>query len=76
MYLKGCNLEEVLYFVSGNKPVIAMLSNQKAVVIGGYTSRDLLIYDPEQGKAKRVNRSQYEKKFKAAGNHFVSYMVE
>lgn len=76
MYLKGCTLEEVLYFVSGNKPVIAMTSNKKAVVIGGYTGSKLTIYNPETGKEETVSRSQYEKIFKKAGNHFVSYMVE
>lgn len=76
MYLKGCTLEEVLYFVSSNKPVIAMTSNKKAVVIGGYTGSKLTIYNPENGRQETVSRSQYEKIFKEAGNHFVSYMVE
>lgn len=76
MNLKGCTLEEVLYFVSGNKPVIAMTGNHTAVVIGGYTTTKLTLYNPTSGKKQTVSRSAYEKIFKEAGNHFISYMTE
>lgn len=76
MYLKGCTLDEVLYFVSGNKPVIAMTGNKKAVVIAGYTETQLTIYNPAEGKKETVSRTQYKKIFEEAGNYFVSYMVE
>lgn len=76
MNLKGCTLEEILYFVSGNKPVIAMTGDRKAVVIGGYTGSKLLLYNPESGKKENVSRRTYEKIFEKAGNYFVSYMTE
>ncbi len=72
--LKGCTLEQVLYFVSNNKPVIAMTAADKAVVIGGYTTTQLYLYNPETGREATVNRSEYERIFKNAGNQFVSYM--
>ena len=72
--LKGCTLEQVLYFVSNNKSVIAMLSDKKAVVIAGYTTTKLYLLDPDSGKQLTVSRTEYEKKFKAAGNRFISYM--
>lgn len=74
--LKDCTLEEVLYFVSGNKPVIAMTGKRTAVVISGYTGTELTLYNPTSGKRETVRRSEYEKIFKDAGNHFVSYMTE
>lgn len=76
MNLKGCTLEEVLYFVSGNKPVIAMTGDRTAVVIGGYTTTKLTLYNPASGKKETVSRSAYEKIFNDAGNHFISYMTE
>lgn len=76
MNLKGCTLEEVLYFVSGNKPVIAMTGDRTAVVIGGYTTTQLTLYNPASGKKETVSRSAYEKIFKEAGNYFISYMTE
>lgn len=74
--LKGCTLEQVLYFVSNNKSVIAMTSDNKAVVIGGYTTNQLYLYDPDTGRRKTVRRTDYEKIFKDAGNRFISYMEE
>ena len=76
MNMKGCTLEEVLYFVSGNKPVIAMTGDRTAVVIGGYTTTQLTLYNPASGKKETVSRSAYEKIFKEAGNYFISYMTE
>ncbi|MCR4605887.1 MAG: hypothetical protein K5639_07825 [Eubacterium sp.] len=73
--LKECTLEQVIYFVSNNKPVIAMTSDSKAVVIGGYTMKNLTIYDPDHGK-KKVNRRIYEEIFKSKGNRFLSYMED
>lgn len=72
--LKGCTLDQVLYFVSNNKPVIAMTSESKAVVIGGYTTTQLYLLNPETGREATVNRSEYERIFKNAGNQFISYM--
>ena len=54
MSLKGCTLEEVLYFVSGSKPVIAMTGNKTGVVIGGYTASKLILYNPPSGKTHLV----------------------
>ena len=58
------------------RSVIAMTSNHQAVVIGGYDSRKLLIYNPTSGKKQSVSRAEYEKIFEGAGNRFISYMVE
>ncbi len=74
MNLKGCSLEQVLYFVSNNKAVIAMTGSNRAVVIGGYTGSTLQIYDPATGQEKTVSRSEYEEIFKEAGNRFISFM--
>ncbi len=72
--LKGCTLEQVLYFVSNNKPVIAMTSDNKGVVISGYSTTQLTLYNPETGRQATVSRSEYETVFKNAGNRFISYM--
>ncbi len=72
--LKGCTLEQVLYFVSSNKAVIAMVNDDEAVVIEGYTSTQLYLLNPKTGREATVKRTEYEKIFKAAGNCFISYM--
>ncbi|HAK58227.1 MAG TPA: hypothetical protein DCP06_04540 [Lachnospiraceae bacterium] len=71
--LKGCTLDQVIYFVSNNKPVIAMTYDNKGVVIAGYTLKELVIYDPDVGK-RTVSRTKFEEFFKNNGNRFMSYM--
>lgn len=71
--LKGCTLDQVIYFVSNNKPVIAMTYDDKGVVIAGYTLKELIIYDPDLGKRK-VSRKEFESFFKSKGNRFFSYL--
>ena len=51
-----------------------MISEKKAVVIGGYTTQQLYLYNPETGREATVSRREYESIFKNAGNHFISYM--
>ncbi len=72
--LSGVNLEQALYFVSGGKPVIAMTGDSSAVVISGYDQSTITILNPNTGKEENVGRKQAEDIFKAAGNHFISYM--
>ncbi|MBR6228110.1 MAG: hypothetical protein IKQ97_00050 [Eubacterium sp.] len=71
--LRGCTLDQILYFVSNNKPVIAMTYDDKGVVIAGYTLHELVIYDPDMGK-RTVSRSKFEDFFKKNGNRFLCYM--
>ncbi|MCD7826322.1 MAG: hypothetical protein LUH14_10245 [Clostridiaceae bacterium] len=72
--LTGCTVDEVLYFVSGEKPVIAMLSNSHAVLITEYTSSTVTWMDPVTRSSKTVSLNTAERMFKAAGYKFVSYI--
>lgn len=74
--LTGANLEQVLYFVSNGKPVIAMTSKNTAVVISEYTQTSVTLINPNSGKTEVVSRSQMAQTFKNAGNKFISYMCE
>ncbi len=72
--LSGCTLDEVLYFVSGGKPVIAMKDSHNAVLITGYTINTVTIYDPSTGITSSMYHNNANAMFEAAGNVFVSYM--
>nr|MCR5691716.1 hypothetical protein [Eubacterium sp.] len=74
--LKGCSLDQVIYFVSNNKSVIAMTSDTEAVVISGYTNNQLYLFNPINKKEVKVKRSEYQKIFEHAGNRFISYMED
>lgn len=72
--LKGCTLDEVLYFVSGGRPVIALTENNTFVVITEYTETSVTYIDPVTGKSKTVGMKAGENMFEKSGNTFVSYV--
>lgn len=72
--LKGCTLDEVLYFVSGGKPVVAMTSGGAYVVITEYTESTVTFINPANGKKETKGIAAMTKEFEAAGNTFVSYV--
>ena len=69
--LTGSTLDEVLYFVYKGTPVIAMKNEKEAVVIIGYTSSNVILY--EDGKTKTVSLSNAETMFLEAGSIFFTY---
>ncbi|MCR5792695.1 MAG: hypothetical protein K6G65_05955 [Lachnospiraceae bacterium] len=73
--LTGCNLDEVLYFVSGNRPVIAKKdSDNTEVLIIGYDEYYVTYYNPLTGATSQVLLSVADDMFKEAGNVFISYL--
>lgn len=72
--LSGITLEQALYFVSSNRYVIAMTGKTTAVVISGYDTKTVSIYNPGNGQTETRSRTEMEKIFEDAGNHFVSYL--
>lgn len=74
MNLTGATLEQVLYFVSNNKYVIAMTGDSTAVVISGYDTKNITVYNPASGNVTTMKRTQAEKLFKDNGNSFFSYL--
>lgn len=72
--LTGATLEQVLYFVSSNRYVIAMTGKNTAVVICGYDTKTITYFDPQNGKKDTVSRKEMEKIFGDAGNKYVSYI--
>lgn len=72
--LSGCTLDEVLYFVSNERPVIAMLNEQHAVLLTGYTSSTVTWMDPAAHSSTTMSLAKAEQTFKDAGYIFVSYI--
>lgn len=72
--LTGCTLDEVLYFVSGEKPVIGMIDNKHAVLITEYTTSQVTWMDPATRTKRKMSLQRAENLFKQAGYRFVSYI--
>jgi hypothetical protein len=72
--LTGSTLEEVLYYVSEGRAVIALKNNGHAVLITGYDEFNITMVDPELGKTWKEGYKDSSKMFEAAGNVFISYI--
>ncbi|MBQ9911080.1 MAG: hypothetical protein IJM50_06255 [Lachnospiraceae bacterium] len=71
--LYGCTLQEVLYFININHPVICVIGNREAVVITGYDLDNVYVYYPRNGETKAETFSSAETFFRDYGNAFISY---
>lgn len=72
--LTGCTLDEVLYFVSSGRPVLAMRDKEHAVLIIGYTETGVTYIDPSAMANYTVSLANGTEIFEQAGNSFVSYV--
>ena len=73
--LTGCDMEEVLYYVSCGKPVFAMTGSNDAVLLVGYDSGNVIIFDPLIGNVYKRNNADAAQMFADAGNVFFAYLT-
>lgn len=72
--LTGCSVDEILYYVSCGSPVFAMTESDQAVLVVGYDSSSVVIYDPMIQSTYRRNLSDAGDMFANAGNVFFTYI--
>ncbi len=67
--LTGCSLEQALYFVGEGSPVYAV-QNGRAVILTGYSSSYVEIYDPGSGSTQSRALEPASAEFSASGNQY------
>lgn len=72
--LTGCEMDALLYYVNLETPVFAMSSAEDAVLITGYDSGTVTVFDASQGVARRIDMEEAKELFEEAGNVFVAYL--
>lgn len=72
--LTGVNLDQVLYYVSKGRPVIAMTGHNDGVLLYGYDAYNIYMVDPKQGKTAKIGLQAGSELFEKAGNVFISYL--
>jgi hypothetical protein len=70
--LKGVTLEEVEYYISEGIPVIGMCKDGKALLIVGYDSTSVTVYDPELNTTRSGKTEDIQAEFDEAGNLFLT----
>lgn len=74
--LTGCSLDEVLYYIDKNIPVIGMKDEDSAVLIVGYDTYNITVIDPSLHQRKKIGLNDGTALFKEAGNLFFSYLAD
>lgn len=72
--LTGCSLSQVLYYVSQGSPVYARTGTDEAVVIIGYDTSSITVFDGNTHKNRRISMQEATSLFNNAGNIFISYI--
>ena len=74
LQLTGCAVDDVLYYVSSNRPVIAMKDREHAVLITGYDESHITYIDPVSNTSSTITLTKAEEMFKTGKNMFIAYM--
>ncbi len=74
--LTGCTLEEVLYYINKEVPVIAMKNEDSAVLIIGYDAYNITVIDPSLHKSMKIGLNDSTDMFEKAGNLFFTYLAD
>lgn len=74
--MTGCTLEQILYEVSAQRPVIAKGENGQAVVIVGYDNYNTILYYPSTGETSYFGMGDSTEAFQANGNVFLCYIED
>lgn len=71
--LTGCTIEEILYTISRETPVIAMIGGDHAVLLIGYNQTNVAYLDPADGQRYSVSKTDMENMVRASGNTLIGY---
>ena len=69
----GCSLDDMLYYVNLNTPVIATGDNGSVLIVG-YDTKNIKIMDPSTGTIYKVGLNDAKAMFSSHGNEFVAYI--
>ena len=71
--LSGCSVSQVLYYVNLGNPVLAMLNDEAALIVG-YDEHNTILYQPAENTAKKMGLQDSDAFFSGAGNVFLGYI--
>jgi hypothetical protein len=72
--LTGCTVDEVLYYISCGGTVFAMTGSDSAVLLVGYDTGNLYIFDPQSGGVRKQEKDEADEVFANAGDVFFTYL--
>lgn len=70
--LTGCTVEELMYIIDQDRPVIAMCNDKKAIILVGYTESTMTYIDVKSGEKKTVSTDEVESMTKKSGHTYIA----
>lgn len=74
--LTGTSLEDTLYYIAMNRPIIGMKDSSHAVLIYGYDQQNIKVIDPSTNSVRKIGLNDARQMFESAGNVFISYLEQ
>lgn len=71
---EGITLDEALYFVYKNRPVIVFKQSGEAMLLTGYDSTSITVIDPAARSERKLALKDAIKEFEASGNVYITYV--
>lgn len=72
MLLEGVSFEEICYYVSKDRPVMALLKGNEAAIIYGYDGNFVYLYHPIKDKYEKLTIKKATDEFVLMGNIFIT----
>lgn len=73
IHLEGCQVSWLLYYINGGSPVLAITGDNTAVLLVGYDTSHVVIYDGIHDRYK-MTMEEAETYFAERGSRFISYL--
>ena len=72
--LTGCSLDNVLYYVNLDIPVMVRMNHGKAILITGFNDSEVVILNPDAGTLSKMKKKQAEQMIEEAGSYYITYV--
>ncbi len=70
--VEGCSLSQILYYVSCGTPVLAAAGAQGAMLVTGYDSLNVWLYDAQAGTVLKSTIEEAQEKLRGAGGIYIA----
>ncbi len=71
--LEGCSLDEMLYYIAHDTPVLAVTETGNLLIVG-YDTKNISVLDPEAGDIHKIGLNDSRDLFERSGNGFITYL--
>lgn len=69
---RGCTMNQMLYFIDKGLPVAAFTENGNYVLLSGFDSFNVTVYDPGTGETYKMGLNDGAAYFESCGNDFIA----